>query len=74
VNIDFSTIKDFRITEGQALQFRMEMFNAPNHVEWGSPNASWGNQNAPPLPPASSFGQISIYLDKHATDPVGAEV
>ena len=58
VNIDFSTIKDFRIAERQALQFRMEMFNAPNHVEWGSPNGSWGNQNAPPAPPASSFGQI----------------
>jgi hypothetical protein len=58
VNIDFSTIKDFRVTESQAVQFRMEMFNAPNHVEWGSPNASWGNQNAPPLPPSSSFGQI----------------
>ena len=58
VNVDFSAIKDFRITEKQALQFRMEMFNAPNHVEWGSPNANWGNQNAPPLPPAASFGQI----------------
>jgi hypothetical protein len=58
VNIDFSAIKDFRVTERQALQFRMEMFNAPNHVEWGSPNANWGNQNAPPLPPAASFGQI----------------
>ena len=58
VNFDFSAIKDFRVTERQALQFRMEMFNAPNHVEWGSPNASWGNQNAPPAPSASSFGQI----------------
>ncbi len=58
VNLDFSTIKDFRVKEGQALQFRMEMFNAPNHVEWGSPNANWGNQNAAPAPPASSFGQI----------------
>lgn len=58
VNVDFSTIKDFKVTERQALQFRFEMFNAPNHVEWGSPNANWGNQNAPPAGPASSFGQI----------------
>ena len=41
-----------------ALQFRMEMFNAPNHVQLGSPNANWGNQNAAPAGPASSFGQI----------------
>jgi hypothetical protein len=57
VNFDVSAIKDFRITERQALQFRMEMFNAPNHVEWGTPNGNWGNQNATG-PPAASFGQI----------------
>jgi hypothetical protein len=55
VNFDFSTIKDFRIAEGQALQFRMEMFNAPNHVEWGSPNAGWGSSN---VAAPASFGQI----------------
>ena len=57
-NVDFSAIKNFRITERQALQFRMEMFNAPNHVEWGNPNANWGNQNAAPAAPSASFGQI----------------
>jgi hypothetical protein len=56
VHVDFSTIKDFHITEHQALQFRMEMFNAPNHVELGSPNASWGNSN-PGGAPSASFGQ-----------------
>jgi hypothetical protein len=45
VNIDFSTFKDFRVREGQALQFRMEMFNAPNHVELGTPNTGWGSSN-----------------------------
>src|SRR6202040_1688615 len=55
VNFDFSALKDFRITERQALQFRMEMFNAPNHVEWGSPNAGWGSSN---VAPPASFGQI----------------
>ena len=40
INFDISAIKDFRLTERQAVQFHMEMFNAPNHVQWGSPNAS----------------------------------
>jgi hypothetical protein len=41
VNFDFSTIKDFHIAERQALQFRMEMFNAPNRVELGNPATGW---------------------------------
>jgi len=57
VNFDFSTIKDFHVTERQALQFRMEMFNAPNHVELGSPNTNWGNASPAPAAPAASFGQ-----------------
>jgi hypothetical protein len=44
-NVDFSALKDFPITERQTLQFRMEMFNAPNHPAWGSPSLAWGNQN-----------------------------
>ncbi len=40
VNIDASAIKDSRVTESQALQFRVEMFNAPNHVELGTPTSS----------------------------------
>jgi len=63
VNLDASLIKDIHITERQALQFRMEMFNAPNHVEWAAPNAGWGNQNyknadGSYAAPATSFGQI----------------
>jgi hypothetical protein len=57
VNFDFSTLKDFHVTERQALQLRVEMFNAPNHPELGSPNAGWGNSNPGGLPSAS-FGQI----------------
>ncbi len=56
VNFDFSVIKDFQIREKQALQFRMEMFNAVNHVELGSPNASWSGSGAAP---PSNFGQIT---------------
>jgi hypothetical protein len=54
-NVDFSTMKDFRLHERHFLQFRMEMFNAPNHPAWGRPSATWGTQSATP---AVSFGRI----------------
>jgi hypothetical protein len=54
-NVDASAMKDFRFNERHALQFRMEMFNAPNHPAWGRPNADWGSQGATP---AASFGRI----------------
>ncbi|HZL55686.1 MAG TPA: hypothetical protein VFC21_01310, partial [Bryobacteraceae bacterium] len=57
VNLDFSMIKDIHVTETQAVQFRMEMFNAPNHVESGGPNSSWGNSSPAPAAPSASFGQ-----------------
>jgi hypothetical protein len=57
VNIDLSAIKDFHITERQALQFRMEMFNAPNHVELGTPAANWGGSSS--VAPPSNFGSIT---------------
>ena len=57
VNIDLSMIKDFRITERHAIEFRAEMFNAPNHVELGTPNASWGGSSN--VAPPSNFGVIT---------------
>ena len=54
-NVDLSTMKDFRIHENHTLQFRMEMFNAPNHPAWGRPNGAWGTNNQTP---AASFGRI----------------
>jgi hypothetical protein len=54
-NVDFSTMKDFRFNERHALQFRMEMFNAPNHPAWGRPSANWGSQSQTP---AAGFGRI----------------
>ena len=56
VNFDFSAIKNFRITEKHAVQFRMEMFNAPNHVELGTPLTGWGSSNKNPV---ASFGTIT---------------
>jgi hypothetical protein len=33
-NLDFSIFKNFRITEGSKIQFRVDMFNAFNHPQW----------------------------------------
>ncbi len=54
-NVDASAMKDFRFNERHALQFRMEMFNAPNHPAWGRPSANWGSQGANPN---TAFGRI----------------
>ena len=54
-NVDASAMKDFRFNEQHALQFRMEMFNAPNHPAWGSPSGNWGTQGAAPN---TQFGRI----------------
>jgi hypothetical protein len=50
-NWDFSALKDFRITENHSLQFRAEMFNIPNHPQFGlgtngagNATVTWGNQ------------------------------
>jgi hypothetical protein len=38
-NIDFSVIKDTKLSERFTLQFRAEFFNILNHANWGLPNA-----------------------------------
>jgi hypothetical protein len=48
-------MKDFKIHENHAIQFRMEMFNAPNHPAWGRPSGNWGSQGANPN---AAFGRI----------------
>ena len=38
VNFDFSTAKSFAIDETRRLEFRAEMFNLPNHPNFGAPS------------------------------------
>jgi hypothetical protein len=62
-NEDVSIIKHFPIREGHTLEFRMEMFNAPNHVELGGPNLTWNGSSAgngqPGNAAPSNFGYIT---------------
>jgi len=48
--IDFSVVKNTRIYESVALQFRAEFFNLTNTVRFAPPNTSFG---------AAAFGQVS---------------
>jgi hypothetical protein len=40
VDLDFSAIKDTKIRESLALQFRAEFFNILNHPSWGNPTSA----------------------------------
>jgi Carboxypeptidase regulatory-like domain len=51
INFDLSLFKIIRIAEGKSLQFRMEAFNAFNHVNLGNPGLNVSAQ--------SNFGQIN---------------
>ncbi len=42
---DLSILKDFQLTERFKLQFRTEMFNALNQVNFGNPATTFGNAN-----------------------------
>ncbi|HEX4164866.1 MAG TPA: TonB-dependent receptor [Bryobacteraceae bacterium] len=55
-NWDASVFKNFKVTEKQFLQFRAELFNAPNHPELGQPNLSYGTTNQTA---SSSFNKIT---------------
>ncbi len=50
-NLDLSIGKKFFVREKQNLDFRMEMFNAFNHVSWGAPGRDITNPGG--------FGQIT---------------
>ncbi|MDP2998404.1 MAG: TonB-dependent receptor [Bryobacterales bacterium] len=54
---DISVVKLFPIAERKSLEFRTEMFNAPNHVILGNPGAGWGSGASPT--PSATFGRIT---------------
>ncbi|MCU0246406.1 MAG: hypothetical protein MUC42_07515, partial [Bryobacter sp.] len=49
-NVDASLFKSFRVREGWSLQFRMESFNALNHVQFANPNTA---------PVNTAFGRVT---------------
>ena len=49
-NWNIAMFKSFRFTESQALQFRFEAFNFPNHPNWGNVDAN---------PTSTSFGMVT---------------
>lgn len=53
-NTDFSVLKDFRLHESMSLQFRTEMFNVFNQVNFNNPDTTETD---------SSFGQITSAAD-----------
>jgi hypothetical protein len=57
-NEDISIVKYFRIAEKRTLEFRTEMFNAPNHVLLTTGGQlSWGNGSNPA--PSKTFGRLT---------------
>lgn len=57
-NQDVSIFKFFRIAESKNVEYRMEMFNAPNHVllnVGGQSNCNNGSNAGP----ATGFGKIT---------------
>jgi hypothetical protein len=61
-NEDISIVKYFRIMETRTLEFRTEMFNAPNHVELNAGGQlSWGNGSNPA--PSANFGRLTSTIN-----------
>jgi hypothetical protein len=60
-NLDFSALKDFRVTENRRLQLRVESFNISNHPNWlMTTGSSWGNSSATP---AATFNKITSTIN-----------
>jgi hypothetical protein len=50
IQVDMGLSRNFRIREGQTLQFRWEVFNVPNRLNAAAPNTTLSS---------GSFGQIT---------------
>jgi hypothetical protein len=61
-NWDLAMQKDFRIHEGQALQFRSEFFNLPNSVSMMNPNTTLDGNSFGKVTSATAARQIQFGL------------
>jgi hypothetical protein len=71
-NVDFSTVKNFRLGERVGFQFRAEFFNIFNHPNFANPfggQNGWGH-NDPSVPGACGFGAACATPDVAASNPV----
>jgi hypothetical protein len=60
--VDASVFKNFLLTEKLKLQFRVEAFNAPNHVNLGFPNTGF-SPGAAGTNTSAAFGRITSARD-----------
>ena len=44
-NVDFSLAKSFKVRETVSFESRVDMFNAPNHTNYGNPTGSIDSPN-----------------------------
>ena len=59
---DISLYKDFYVAEEQRVQFRVEFFNAFNHVNFGNPNTSFGSAAFGTIRSAGDARQVQFGL------------
>jgi hypothetical protein len=64
-DLDFSVMKNFRITERQTLQFRWENFNFTNHPQFGTPNDMYSSGSAYTLTPPATFDTITTLANNN---------
>jgi len=60
VNLDFSLLRKFRITERIGAEFRGEFFNAFNHTNLGNPGAAFGSAGFGVISSAGPARQIEV--------------
>ena len=62
LNTDFALLKDTRITESMALEFRAEFFNLFNHTQFNNPSGNFSSGNFGVVTSASAprIGQFSM--------------
>lgn len=60
--LDVSLAKSFRLTGEHRLQFRWDMFNALNTVNWNNPNGTLGNANFGRITSAQAAREMQLSL------------